>query len=130
MPNEPWLSRAWLRGWIEKSAPAIAQLPSLLGHPLVSRMLPGGAAANYLRLWEERERFLDALDRLTQVFCHRDAFARNILAPPDPDGPSTITLIDWGGASTGAIGIVIWLLTSAPPLRRIATCPPSTLPSL
>ena len=39
MPTDPWLSRGWLRGWTERAAPLVEQLPSVADHPEMRRLL-------------------------------------------------------------------------------------------
>ncbi len=104
IPSHPWLSRGWLRGWTEKSAPLIARFPGILEHPAVRRFLLDGGTDAYLRLWSERARFLDALDRLPRTFCHYDAFPRNIFIQRGAGGSDQPLAIDWAFAGTGAVG--------------------------
>ena len=113
-PCHAWLSRGWLRGWTEKSAPVIAQFPGILEHAPVRRFLRGGAAA-YLRLWSERGHFLDVLDRLPRTFCHHDAFPRNIRIRRGASGQDQPVAIDWAFAGSGAVGeeLVPLILASA-----------------
>ncbi|MFQ5614419.1 MAG: phosphotransferase, partial [Anaerolineae bacterium] len=104
LPSQPWLSRGWLRSLVPQAAPQIAQLPTVLDHPLVRRLYPPDVAGGLFRLWAERETFLEALDRLPQTFCHRDAFRRNLFARRGPDGREQTVAIDWVFAGAGAVG--------------------------
>jgi hypothetical protein len=104
LPSWPWLSSDWLRGYIALSAPAIPLIRNSLGHPLVRRAWPGDASARLFRLWEERDLFLDALDRLPQTLCHLDLFRRNLFARKTADGDDQTVVIDWAFAGRGAIG--------------------------
>jgi hypothetical protein len=54
-------------------------------------------------LWDERERFLTALDRLPRTFCHNDAFRRNQLHRPGPAGEQLVA-VDWAFSGHGAVG--------------------------
>lgn len=103
IPSHDWLSKGWLRGWTEKSAPVIAHFSEFREHPSVRRVLPAASVEAYLRLWSERERFLAALDRLPVSFCHYDAFARNILLRRGADHNQPVA-IDWAFAGSGAVG--------------------------
>ena len=88
LPDQPWLSRGWLRDFVAPSGPALAELEHLAGPggpPLLRRLYPPPVVAELGRLWAERERFLAALDRLPQTFCHHDAFRRNLLHRAGPD---------------------------------------------
>ncbi len=104
IPSHPWLSRGWLRGWTEKSAPVIARFPDILEHRAVRRFLLDGGADAYLRVWSERAVFLETLDRLPRTFCHYDAFPRNVFIRRGADGSDQPIAIDWAFAGTGAIG--------------------------
>ena len=104
LPSWPWLSSGWLRGYIALSAPAIPLIRDSLGHPLVRRGWPGDASGRLFRLWEERDLFLDALDRLPQTLCHLDLFRRNLFARRTADGDDQTVVIDWSYVGRGAIG--------------------------
>jgi len=104
LPSWPWLSSGWLRGYIALSAPAVPLIRNSLDHPLVRRTWPGDASARLFRLWEERDLFLDALDRLPQTLCHLDLFRRNLFARKTADGDDQTVVIDWAFAGRGAIG--------------------------
>jgi hypothetical protein len=104
LPSWPWLSSGWLRGYIALSAPVIPIIRNSLNHPLVHRSWPGDASARFFRLWEERDLFLDALDRLPQTLSHLDLFRRNLFARKTPDGDNQTVVIDWAFAGRGPIG--------------------------
>jgi hypothetical protein len=106
LPDQPWLSRGWLRGFVEPSGPDVAELERLAGPnaPLLARQLYSAPVVIEIkRLWTERERFLAALDRLPQTFCHQDAFRRNLLIRAGPEGDELVA-VDWAYASHGAVG--------------------------
>jgi hypothetical protein len=71
LPDQPWLSRGWLRDFVEPSGPTVANLERLAGPcgpPLLQRLYPAPVVLELRRLWTERERFLTALDRLPRTF--------------------------------------------------------------
>ena len=106
LPEQPWLSRGWLRDFVEPSGPAVADLERLAdpGDPaLLQQLYPPAVVIEFKRLWTERERFLTALDRLPRTFCHQDAFRRNLLIRAGPDGEELVAL-DWAYAGHGAVG--------------------------
>ena len=106
VPDQPWLSRGWLRNFVEPSGPDVAALERLAGSdasPLERMLYPPSVVVEITRLWTERERFLTALDRLPQTFCHLDAFRRNLLHRAGPDGEEVVA-IDWSYAGHGAVG--------------------------
>ena len=105
LPSWPWQSSGWLREYVAESAPTIPLIRKSLDHPLLRRGWPGDASDRLFRLWEERDLFLDALDRLPQTLCHLDLFRRNLFArkTADSDDYQTVAL-DWAYAGRGAIG--------------------------
>ncbi len=104
LPSWPWLRSGWLRAYTAQAAPGIAQLKSAGDHPLVRRIYPPDVARNIFKLWDEREMFLDAFDRLPQTLCHGDAFRRNLFARRSTDGQEQTVAIDWAFMGIGAIG--------------------------
>jgi hypothetical protein len=104
LPSGPWVGRHWLRKYTAQAAPVFARLRESLDHPLIRRLLPGDDATRLLELWEDRQVYLDILDRLPQVFCHMDAFRRNLFARRTPDGRDQTVAIDWAYTGQGAIG--------------------------
>jgi hypothetical protein len=104
LPAHPWLSQNWFRSKVADATSAILELPTLVDHPLLRPALPGDTAARVLRLWDEREAYFNALDRLPQVFCHLDAFPRNLFVRNTSDGTSQIVAIDWEFAGVSALG--------------------------
>ena len=104
LPTEPWLSRGWLREVVASYAPLIAQLRSLLDHPRLPHAFPGSSADDLLRLWENREVLLDALDQLPKTFGHLDAAPSNLFARRDANGAEQTVVIDWQGAGVAELG--------------------------
>jgi hypothetical protein len=106
LPDQPWLSWGWLRSVVEASGPALADLERLAdsgGPPLLRQLYPPPIIVELGRLWEERERFLAALDRLPRTFCHQDAFRRNLLIRAGPKAEE-IVAVDWAYSGHGAVG--------------------------
>ena len=106
LPDQPWLSPGWLRDFIAPSAPFVRELGTLAGPdgpPLLQRLYPPSAVREIERLWEERELFLTALDRLPQTFCHQDAFRRNLLLRAGSAGEELVA-VDWAYSGRGAVG--------------------------
>jgi hypothetical protein len=104
LPSQTWLSKGLLRAGVTQRATSMVQLRSALDHPLVRRRYPADIVDDVFHLWEEREMFLDALDRLPQTFCHGDASRRNLFARGGVDGCDQTVAIDWALAGIGAIG--------------------------
>ena len=104
LPDAPWLSSNWLRGWVAANEAAMDHLKRVLDHPLVRQVYPEGVARRFLQLWTERELFLDQLDRLPHTLCHLDAFRRNLLDRRLPDGSEQTLALDWAFVGRGALG--------------------------
>jgi hypothetical protein len=105
LPSAPWLGTGWLRKMTENVAPVIAQVQAGLNDPLLQSTLPPDASVHHMRLWDERERFLAALDRLPQVFCHQDIVERNLFARHGSNGQPATVAVDWAYVGTAAIGM-------------------------
>ena len=104
LPDAPWLHGAWLRSHLAASAADVAGFRAQLEHPLVQRYWPASVASGILRLWDERELFLAASERLPWTFCHRDPFSGNLFLQPTADGEEELVAIDWALAGAGAAG--------------------------
>ena len=102
LPRAPWLSGRRLRTSLERHHSLVAQIATAPDNPEVRRWWPPQVVAAILRLWEERDAFCDALERLTQTFCHGDAIRRNLLARRD--GTEETVAIDWEFAGHYAVG--------------------------
>jgi hypothetical protein len=108
MPAYPWLcGPAALRGMLEHFAglQAVVRDPRTWQQPLVRRALPASAPGRLLRLWSERGPLLDALERLPLTLCHKDAWRRNMFAPPDAAGRDRLVMIDWAYVGPGELGM-------------------------
>jgi len=113
LPSRPWLSTGWLRKYVAVSAPAFPLIRKSLDNPLVRRTWPGDTFRRLFRLWEERDLYFDALDRLPQTICHLDMFRRNLFARKTADGEDQTVVIDWSYVGQGAIGQELVPLTLA-----------------
>jgi hypothetical protein len=113
LPGWSWLSADWLRHYVEQSAPAMEPLRDTLASPWGSRWLPEEHSDPFFDLWAERERYLDALDRLPQTICHFDIFRRNLFARKTVDGDDQTVVIDWAFVGRGPIGAdlnpLVWM---------------------
>jgi len=83
LPRERWLSRDWLRAYVERRAGDFA-VPA-----------PVGAQS----VWEERDAFLSWVERAPQTLCHLDVWSRNLF----DHGGATVA-IDWAFVGVGAAG--------------------------
>jgi hypothetical protein len=104
LPEASWLSQQWMRSYVEPAALMFDRLRGSLDRPLIHRLFPGDEADTLLARWENRERYLSALERLPHTFCHLDAFRRNLFARLTPDGREETVAVDWSYSGIGAIG--------------------------
>jgi hypothetical protein len=110
LPEQTWLSRDWLRGWLEfydkgcRETLELVRDSSFWEHPLLRSAFPRPIVNDVLRLWEHHERLLTALHQLPQTFCHMDAYRPNLFLRGSPQGDTELVAIDWVFAGTGAVG--------------------------
>jgi hypothetical protein len=119
LPVHPCLDRGWLRSWLGVRCTGMIdeiRRADAWEHPLVRGAFPQPVLDRVLRLWADREVFLDGLDRLPHTFCHRDAFRSNLLLCRDGDGQERIVAIDWAYAGIGPVGEEIAPLIVAAPV--------------
>jgi hypothetical protein len=106
LPSFPWLTERWLRSWLSQFPRFIhlLQQESTWQNPLLRAAFRVPVANDLLRLWAERDRFLDALDRLPRTLCHFDAWRTNLFARASPEGQEQTVAIDWAFVGIGAVG--------------------------
>lgn len=104
LPEVPWLGGRRLRTWVERHRPLFVQIAAAPNNPAVRRWWPQPVVDAILRLWEERDVFCTALERLPQTFGHGDAIRRNLLARRGTDGSEETVGIDWEFAGRYAVG--------------------------
>lgn len=106
LPTWPWLNRAFVRSWIAGTGVSgnVAAVRRFPDDPRVRRWYPDEMREHVLRLWDERETFLGALERLPRTLCHMDAFRRNLLVRSLPNGREEVVFLDWAFMGTGALG--------------------------
>ena len=98
-PSEPWVTHNWLRMYVEHAAEMVEFIHRNPNHPIVIHIFPGNTLAQMLAVWDEHNQILDMLENLPQVFCHQDAFRRNLFARKG----KTIA-IDWGYMGMAPVG--------------------------
>lgn len=79
-------------------------LPELSQHPLAKHWFKGDSADRTLQLWQKKGVLLDTLDRLPRIFCHHDAFRRNLIFRAGTEGQDQTVAIGWEIVGLGAIG--------------------------
>jgi hypothetical protein len=81
-----------------------SRLPELCTqHALVRRGWPDGLLEGYHHIWQERDRFFQALERLPRTLNHGDTGNRNLFLR-SRDGQRETVAIDWSFAGYGAVG--------------------------
>lgn len=119
LPAHPWLSRHWLRGWLDYYDKGCRETIDLIRddgfweHPLLRSAFPRSITADVLELWENHDHLLAALDQLPQTFCHMDAYRPNLFIRRNLQGTAETVAIDWVFAGTGALGEEIANLLAA-----------------
>lgn len=98
-PSGSWITQKWLRHYVENASRMIELVREKPDLPTVTRIFPGDSLAQILALWDMHDSLLDVLEHLPQVFCHQDAFKRNVFAR----GEQTI-LIDWSYTGIAPVG--------------------------
>ena len=113
LPDDPWL----LRGLLPVRAAAVSGFwegfAQVRDEPLARRIWPGDLADRALRLWEERERIMAALDQLPQTFGHGDADRRNLFARRRATGEAETVAIDWAFVGVLPLGAELSLLVNS-----------------
>jgi hypothetical protein len=104
LPAAPWLGGRRLRTWLEGHGRQIRQITAAPQQPSVRQWWPQPVVDAILQLWDEREVFCAALERLPQTFCHGDAIRRNLFACRAADGSEQTVAIDWEYAGYMAAG--------------------------
>jgi hypothetical protein len=101
LPSSTWLSHGWLRQQVEQelNTRVINRLRQPNKQAANRQWFKEGNETRTLQLWDDREIFLDALDRLPQTLLHRDAFRRNLFIRHQQ-----VVAIDWAFTGIGAIG--------------------------
>lgn len=87
LPDEPWLSRDWLRAYLELRA------------RWVEGYRDGPFADEVERIWSRRAEILQLVDAAPQTLCHYDFYPANIF------GEQETVVIDWAYCGLGAIGL-------------------------
>jgi len=105
LADVPWLAHHWLRDWIAASAPALEELPRLLGHPLVRIAYPEPAARRVLALWDAHERLVTATEALPQVLSHHDAHRANLITRDRSGARARTFLVDWQYIGVAGVGL-------------------------
>ena len=104
IPGAAWLSRDWLRKYVEGAAPIFGGDFLEREREIVQKFLPDELMVDYAQYWKTRHQFLDAIDHLPKCLCHQDAFRRNLFLQKKESGELGISGIDWTYMGIATIG--------------------------
>jgi Phosphotransferase enzyme family len=119
LPNRPWLSRHWIRGWLsfydETSREVLDRIQEegFLEQPRLRSAFGQGFKEDVSHLWTSYEALFAALDQLPQTFCHLDAYRPNLFLRRDRHGSDQTVAVDWVFTGIAAVGEEIANLLAA-----------------
>lgn len=125
MPDYPWLCKGHLRNWLEHEANVTAFWES----PFANQSFSSHLRERWAKLWGERERFLNTLDRLPQVLSHFDLHRRNLIVRQQEGDREEVVAIDWALCGYGALGGDLYALIIAT-TTLLDEVQPAALPEL
>ena len=102
--EDEWFDTSW---WLRKHAAegdkrAQRGLAAAKAHPVAAKVFDGERGKGLLALIDQRERMLDALERLPLTLTHGDLNTSNMIAPEGSD--ERTVAVDWHFAGSGVIG--------------------------
>jgi hypothetical protein len=119
LPDFPWLSQQWIRGWLgyyEASGREVVELlqnKQFWGHPVLRHTFSDSVIDDVLRLWQSHDQLLTTLNRLPRTFCHLDAYRPNLFLRQDSQGSTQTVAVDWAFTGIAALGEEIANLLAA-----------------
>jgi hypothetical protein len=119
LPDFPWLSQNWLRGWLKHYEASSLETLDLIRdehfweQPLLRSAFPRRVTDGLLRLWSNHETLLTTLDRLPQTFCHLDAYHPNLFIRQHASGAAQTVAVDWVFTGIASVGEEIANLLAA-----------------
>ena len=113
LPDEPWLTRDYIRMYVDSAEPVLNHLTELAKAPLVRDIYPPDAVADLQAFWTDREQFYAALAACPQVFSHFDVFTRNAFLTENGTGRLQVTAVDWELCGVVPVGGELGSLTGA-----------------
>jgi hypothetical protein len=100
LPSQPWLSRLWLRGWVDTLGIQIAVLDADAMWEPAPLAAMGELRPRLRAVWEAREELLSIVENAPQTVVHLDFWPTNLIAADD----GTTVAIDWSQVGIGAVG--------------------------
>jgi hypothetical protein len=99
IPDVPWLSKEHVRSMWN-----MFPLLNVWDNSLVRQFFSNRLQERVIRLWDDRELFLNTLNHLPQTFSHFDFSRRNLFIRLRSDGQEEIVAVDWALCGCGAVG--------------------------
>jgi hypothetical protein len=99
LPDKDWLTRQHYRTWL-----SWMNVEEDWKVPLNQKYVSKEARNRYDHLWNEREKFYEALESLPQVFSHFDCQRRNLFIRQGKDQQRELVVLDWAQCGIGAVG--------------------------
>jgi len=110
LPDFPWLSQHWIRGWLTHYEASGREVLELLQnkhfweYPVLRYAFSDSITGDVLRLWKRHDRLLTTLNRLPRTFCHLDAYRPNLFLRQDSHGSTHSVAVDWAFTGIAAVG--------------------------
>ena len=92
--------------------PALLEADEVWAQPIVVELFDHGAREDLRRLWGERDRWWDALDRLPLTLAHLDAFRGNLMSRTARGQVETVA-IDWAFVGLAPLAADVATLVAA-----------------
>jgi hypothetical protein len=112
LPDQKWLSRRWLRSWVEWVAPPATKAvtdEATWRIPVVQRGFRAPVTDRVLLLCERVPRLLELFEALPSTLSHHDCWRTNFILPTS----DRTVLIDWSAVGLSPVGLDLGILTSA-----------------
>jgi hypothetical protein len=100
LPDEDWLSRDWLRGWVDTVGRSIEVLDDDSAWTGEDRAPMAALRRQVSAIWEHREQLLAIVDSAPRTVVHHDFWPTNLIAADD----GTTVALDWSQVGIGGIG--------------------------
>jgi hypothetical protein len=110
LPGYPWLSRHWLRGWVDTLARDIGALDDEALWRADEQAAMAALRPRIRAVWEAREGLLGLVESAPQTVVHNDFWPTNLIAADD----GTTVAVDWSQVGVGSVGQDLDQLTLDP----------------
>ena len=102
VPQRPWLSRRWLRGYLGRGAgidEGVFERDALWASEPVRAAFSSAERDGLRRLWRDRDRFVRLVEAMPRTLAHLDCWSANLI-----DDRDETVLLDWSFLGEGALG--------------------------